>query len=289
MSEEPGALDARGAGDADGSRHLAPAVAESLFRLRGRTPIAAQDVFLSVLIPVYNEAETVEALVDLVNESPFPKEIICVDDGSTDDSPGVLRRLRADGRIQRLIRHESNRGKGAAVRSALAASVGNIVLVQDADLEYDPADWPRVLAPLTDGRADAVYGSRFLGVEHRVVDFWHGLGNRALTAFSNMWSNVHLTDMMTCYKCMRGELARTLPLESARFGIDPEITAWLAHGGARMFEVPVSYSRRTYAQGKKIRWLDGIAVLWHIVRFNIRARRRVTAPRGGAGGRTEED
>ena len=259
---------------------LTPAAADSLFRLRGRTPIAPSDVLLSVLIPVFNEVETLEALIELVHGTPIRKEIICVDDGSTDGSGSVLERLLGTGRIQRLLRHEVNRGKGAAVRAALAMSVGNVVIVQDADLEYDPADWPRIIEPILDGRADAVFGSRFIGGMHRVVDFWHRLGNRTVTTFSNMLSNAHLTDAMTCYKTMRGELARSLPLSSDRFGIDSEVTAYLAHGGARIFEVPVSYSRRSYARGKKIRWHDGLAALAHIVRFNIRAWRWRSARSG---------
>lgn len=263
MSTAPGASDA--------APPLPPTAADSLFRLRGRTPIAPSDVLLSVLIPVYNEVETLEPLIELVHGTPIRKEIICIDDGSTDGSGEVLERLLGTGRIHRLLRHEVNRGKGAAVRAALAISMGSVVIVQDADLEYDPADWPRIIEPILDGRADAVFGSRFMGGMHRVVDFWHRLGNRAVTTFSNMLSNAHLTDAMTCYKTMRGELARSLPLASNRFGIDSELTAYLAHGGSRIFEVPVSYSRRSYARGKKIRWHDGLAALAHIVRFNVRA------------------
>ena len=257
-----------------GRHPLTPSTAEALFRLRGRTPIAAADVLLSVLIPVYNEIDTVEPLIELVNASPVRKEVICVDDRSTDGSGELLESMHADGQIAKLIRHPVNRGKGAAVRSALAASTGNIVLVQDADLEYDPGDYPRLIAPIVDGRADAVYGSRFLFGEHRVVDYWHCLGNRVLTTFSNMLSNAHLSDSCCCYKVIRGELARSLPLTSDRFGIDPEITAYLSHGGARIFEVPIRYVRRSYAEGKKIRWMDGVAALGHVLRYNHRARRR---------------
>jgi glycosyltransferase involved in cell wall biosynthesis len=153
----------------------------------------------------------------------------------------------------------------------LAASTGNVVIVQDADLEYDPADWPALLEPIIEGQADAVFGSRFLGGPHRVLYFWHSVGNAVLTTFSNMLTNLNLTDMETCYKAVRGETARTLHLTSDRFGFEPEITARLARAGARIYEVPISYSGRTYAEGKKIGWRDGVAALWHIVKFNALA------------------
>ena len=224
---------------------------------------------LSVLIPVYNEARTLEALIDRVRSSGLAWEIVCVDDHSTDGSGAILDRLLAEGRIQRLVHHERNRGKGAAIRSALAQSTGNVVVVQDADLEYDPADWPALLAPLVTGQADAVFGSRFLGGPHRVLFFWHAVGNRLLTTFSNMLTNLNLTDMETCYKAMRGDLARSLRLTSERFGLEPELTARLARSGARVYEVPISYAGRTYAEGKKINWKDGVAAFWHILRFNL--------------------
>jgi glycosyltransferase involved in cell wall biosynthesis len=164
-----------------------------------------------------------------------------------------------------------NRGKGAAIRTALAASTGNVVIVQDADLEYDPADWPALLSPIVDGMADAVFGSRFLGGPHRVLFFWHSVGNRVLTTMSNMFTNLNLTDMETCYKAIRGELARSLlpKLTANRFGFEPEVTARLARSGARIYEVPISYAGRTYAEGKKINWRDGVAAFWHIIRFNL--------------------
>jgi glycosyltransferase involved in cell wall biosynthesis len=246
-----------------------PSDVPAMSRMRGRTPIPGDDVRLSVLIPVYNERDTIELILDQVHAVPVPKEVICVDDCSTDGTPEILERLRAKGRVDRLVRHEVNRGKGAAIRTALAASTGNIVIVQDADLEYDPADWPSLLEPIMDGRADAVFGSRFLGGPHRVLYFWHSVGNATLTTLSNMFTNLNLTDMETCYKAIRGEVARSLKLKSDRFGFEPEITARLSRARARIFEVPISYSGRTYAEGKKIGWRDGLAAFWHIVRFNL--------------------
>ena len=226
---------------------------------------------LSVLIPVYNERNTIELILDQVHAVPVRKEIICVDDRSTDGTREMLQRLRDAGRIDTLVLHDVNRGKGAAIRTAMAASTGNVVIVQDADLEYDPADWPVLLEPIIDGRADAVFGSRFLGGPHRVLYFWHSIGNLCLTTFSNMLTNLNLTDMETCYKAIRGDVARALRLTSDRFGFEPEVTARLARARVRIFEVPISYSGRTYAEGKKIGWKDGVAAIMHIIRFNLLA------------------
>jgi glycosyltransferase involved in cell wall biosynthesis len=238
--------------------------------LRGRTPMAPAEVRLSVLIPVYNEEHTIVVIVDQVRATPLPKEIICVDDCSTDGSRAMLEQLLAEGRIDRLVHHPINRGKGAAIRTALKESTGSIVIVQDADLEYDPADWPALVAPIIDGRADAVFGSRFLGGgAHRVLFFWHYVGNKTLTTLSNMFTNMNLTDMETCYKAIRGDVARGLTLTATRFGFEPEVTARLAQAKARIFEVPISYSGRTYAEGKKIGWKDGVAAFWHIIRYNL--------------------
>lgn len=230
---------------------------------------------LSVLIPVYNEGETLEQAIRRVAavELPVDLEIICVDDASTDDSPAILEEFQAQGVVAAVVRHQENRGKGAAVRTAIGASSGDILVIQDADLEYDPGDFPLLLKPILEGRADAVYGSRFLGAPHRVLYFWHRLGNGFLTFVSNLLTDLNLTDMETCYKMVRGDLLRSLPLESDRFGIEPEITARLAQAGARIFEVPVSYAGRTYGEGKKIGWRDGIAALWHLIRFNLLSRR----------------
>ena len=239
--------------------------------MKTRTPIDPATVKLSVLIPVYNERDTIDLIVDQVRAAPGIKEIICVDDHSTDGTQQILETLLATGRVDQLFRQPVNRGKGAAIRQALSMSSGNIVIVQDADLEYDPADWDALLEPIIDGRADACFGSRFLGGPHRVLYYWHSVGNKMLTTYSNMLTNLNLTDMETCYKAMRGELARALlpSLRAERFGFEPEMTARLARSGARIYEVPISYSGRTYAEGKKIGWRDGLAAFWHITRFNL--------------------
>lgn len=246
-----------------------PSSIDALPRMRGLTPLDPSRIVLSVLIPVYNERATIELILDQVHAVPVRMEIICVDDGSRDGTREILQRQKDAGRIDTLIIHEKNRGKGAAIRSAIAASTGNVVMVQDADLEYDPADWPSLLQPIIDGRADAVFGSRFLGGPHRVLYFWHSVGNAALTMLSNMLSDLNLTDMETCYKAIRGDLARSLHLTSDRFGFEPEVTARLAQAGVRIYEVPISYSGRTYSEGKKIGWRDGVAAVAHIIRYNL--------------------
>jgi glycosyltransferase involved in cell wall biosynthesis len=233
------------------------------------TPLKKMEMLVSVLMPVYNEADTVAEIVERVRAAPYATEIICVDDCSTDGTRAILATLLESGKIHQAIYQERNRGKGAAVRAAIAASHGDVVIVQDADLEYNPADWPALFEPLIQGRADAVFGSRFLGGTHRVLYYWHSVGNGFLTMLSNMFSNLNLTDMECCYKAIRGDLARSLSLRSERFGFEPEITARLAHANARIFEVPVSYSGRTYLEGKKITWRDGFAALIHILRYNL--------------------
>jgi glycosyltransferase involved in cell wall biosynthesis len=233
------------------------------------TPLRKADLLVSVLIPVYNEVETIAEIVERVRATPYVTEIICVDDCSTDGTRDVLAQLLRDKKIAQAIYQKKNRGKGAAVRTAIAASHGDIVIVQDADLEYSPSDWATLFEPLIQGRADAVFGSRFLGGTHRVLYYWHSVGNGVLTTLSNMFSNLNLTDMECCYKAVRGELARSLMLKSERFGFEPEITARLAHANARIYEVPVAYSGRTYLEGKKITWRDGMAALFHILRYNI--------------------
>ncbi|HXJ31477.1 MAG TPA: glycosyltransferase family 2 protein [Gemmatimonadales bacterium] len=227
------------------------------------------ELTLSVIVPAYNEASTVEQIVDRLHELPLRLEVIAVNDASKDGTGAVLDRLASRGALQRVIHHPENRGKGAALRSGIAAATGDVVVVQDADLEYDPTDLPRLLAPIRDGRADAVYGSRFQGGPHRVLFFWHSIGNRVLTLVSNMFTNLNLTDMETCYKLVRRDLLQRLPLTSDRFGFEVEITARLAQAGARIWELPITYSGRTYAEGKKITWRDGLAALWHILRFNL--------------------
>jgi glycosyltransferase involved in cell wall biosynthesis len=252
-------------------RRFTPNAIDALPRLRGRTPMHPDGLVLSVLMPVYNERNTIELIIDQVHAVPVKKEIVVVDDCSRDGTREILQRLKDAGRIDTLVFHDVNRGKGAAIRTALASSTGSVVIVQDADLEYDPADWPALLEPIIDGRADAVFGSRFLGGPHRVLYFWHSVGNTVLTTFSNMFTNLNLTDMETCYKAITGDLARSLRLTSDRFGFEPEVTARLARAKARIFEVPISYSGRTYAEGKKIGWKDGVAAVLHIIRYNLLA------------------
>ena len=232
------------------------------------------DILVSAIMPAYNEEATVEAAVRRVREAPLRTEIVCVNDASTDRTGAILDRLKQDGLIHQAVHHPRNRGKGAAVRSGIQAATGHVIVVQDADLEYDPMDLPTLLDPIRRNKADAVYGSRFQSGPRRVLYFWHAVGNRFLTLLSNMLTDLNLTDMETCYKMVRADLMKSLPLASDRFGIEVELTARLARAGARIWEVPISYSGRTYAEGKKIDWRDGVAALWHILRFNLLASHR---------------
>ena len=225
---------------------------------------------LSVVIPAFNERDTIEELIRRVRSVPLPKEIIVIDDGSTDGTREILARLERHAGITVRL-HDRNRGKGAAIATGFGCVSGDIVVIQDADLEYDPAEYPRLIQPIIEGKADVVFGSRFLGGGgHRVLYFWHFVGNRALTMMSNMFTNLNLTDMETCYKVFSRKAVESIrsTLKQTRFGIEPELTAKVARRGFRIFEVPISYSGRTYLEGKKIGWRDGVKALWCIVRYS---------------------
>ncbi len=222
---------------------------------------------LSVIIPCYNEQGTIASLIAMVQASPWVQEIIVVDDGSQDKSREILEAI-IDPQV-RVIMHTVNQGKGAALRTGFSHATSDFVIVQDADLEYDPSEYPLVLEPLLDNRADVVFGSRFLsGRPHRVLYFWHSLGNRFLTLMSNMFTDLNLTDMETCYKCFRREVIQAIDIEEDRFGFEPEITAKLAKLHLRIYEVGISYSGRTYDEGKKIGWRDGVRAIYCIVRYS---------------------
>jgi glycosyltransferase involved in cell wall biosynthesis len=222
---------------------------------------------LSVVIPCYNEEATIQSLINLVLNSPWVAEIIVVDDGSKDRSREILATVN-DPKVQ-VVLHDFNKGKGAALRTGFQHATSEFVIVQDADLEYDPSEYPLVLEPLLDDRADVVFGSRFLsGRPHRVLYFWHSLGNKFLTLMSNMFTDLNLTDMETCYKCFRREVIQSITIEEDRFGFEPEITAKLAKMRIPIFEVGISYSGRTYDEGKKIGWRDGVRAVYCIVRYS---------------------
>ncbi|MFN8176559.1 MAG: glycosyltransferase family 2 protein [bacterium] len=224
---------------------------------------------LSVIMPVYNEARTVEEIVRRVQAAPFPleKEILLVDDASTDGTGAILERLAGNG--VRVFHHAVNQGKGAAIRTAQAHVTGDLVVVQDADLEYYPEEYGVLAAPILDGRADVVYGTRFLGT-HRVFLYWHYLGNQFLTWVTNVLYNTMLSDMETCFKMTRAEIFTSIRLEANRFGFEPEFTAKIFKRGYKVYEVPISYNGRGYEEGKKITWRDGIAALWFLFKFRFR-------------------
>jgi glycosyltransferase involved in cell wall biosynthesis len=234
-------------------------------------------VKLSVLIPVYNEERTLEEVVRRVRSIELPKEIILVDDGSKDRSREILTQLQKEGEQApdplneiRIFLQPNNQGKGAAIKVALDHARGDVIIIQDADLEYDPHDYPALLEPIERGLADVVYGTRFAGGgAHRVLFFWHSLGNRMLTLISNMLTNLNLSDMEVGYKMFRGEVLRSIKLESKRFGFEPEVTLKLAKKGYRFYEVPISYYGRTYQEGKKITWKDGVSALYYMLRFRL--------------------
>lgn len=242
--------------------------------------LSKETVKLSIIVPVYNEAATIRDVLRRVVQAPFAKEIVVVDDGSTDGTADILKDLDSFKASLsqdfpptpfdlKVLFSDRNQGKGAAIRMALSAITGDIVLIQDADLEYNPAEYPRLLDPIFAGTADVVYGSRFLGFPRRVLFFWHSVGNKFLTLVSNMLTDLNLTDMETGYKVFRTEVLRSISLRSNRFEFEPEVTARIARQGLRIYEVPISYAGRTYAEGKKIKWKDGMATLWAIVRYNL--------------------
>jgi len=223
---------------------------------------------LSIVIPVYNERDTLHILISKVEAVDFMKEIIIIDDYSTDGTQDVLKKYEGQENIQ-VLYHERNKGKGAALRTGFSKAQGDIIIIQDADLEYDPVDYGILLAPILDGRADVVYGSRFQGGTHRVLFFWHYLGNKFLTTLSNMFTNLNLTDMETGYKVFTKKVNDTLILKCDRFGFEPEFTAKVAKNKFRIYEVPISYSGRDYSEGKKITWKDGFAAIWYIFKYRF--------------------
>lgn len=228
---------------------------------------------LSVVIPAYNESATIEEIVGRAQAVPVTKEIIIVDDASTDGTLEILERFETQVNVS-VRRHEVNQGKGAALRTGIRIASGDMVIIQDADLEYDPNEYPKLMAPIEEGLADVVYGSRFAGGEaHRVLYFWHSVGNRLLTLLSNMFTNLNLTDMEVCYKVFRRDVIQSIDIEEDRFGFEPEITAKISRLGCRVYEVGISYSGRTYGEGKKIGWKDGVRAIICIVKYGIRPAR----------------
>ena len=230
---------------------------------------------LSIIIPVFNEVNTIASIIQKVQSADYDKEIIVVDDASTDGTKDILQKLSQQPKLK-IFYHERNRGKGAAIRTAIKNITGNITIIQDADLEYDPVDYTILLKPILDGRADVVYGSRFQGGPHRVLFFWHYLGNKFLTLFSNMMTNLNLTDMETGYKAFKSNVIKNISLSSDRFGFEPEVTAKIAHNNNyKIYEVPISYSGRDYSEGKKIGWKDGVAAIYFILKYNIQAKLKI--------------
>jgi len=233
--------------------------------------VRSQIMKLSVVMPIYNERNTLRSVIQRVLSVPLDIELLCVDDGSSDGSTEILSELRAEHENLRFFLQPHNMGKGAALRRGIQEATGDFVIVQDADLEYDPQDYPTLLDPLTQGKADVVYGSRFLGSgPHRVLYFWHSVGNWILTLLSNCLTNINLSDMETCYKAFRREVIQSIPIEENRFGFEPEITVKVAKRRLRIYEVGISYWGRTYEEGKKIGWKDGVRALWCLLKYSIK-------------------
>lgn len=244
--------------------HLETDVAR--FVANRRTPLP-EGMKISVVMPVYNEKDTINEILDVVKSVPLPKEIIVVDDYSTDGTREILQDI--DDPDIRIFYHEENKGKGAALASGFEQVRGDIVIIQDADLEYNPREYFGLIRPILEGKADVVYGSRFIGESHRVLLFWHYLGNRFLTLLSNTFTNLNLTDMETCYKAFRAGLLEDITIRSKRFGVEPELTAKFAKKHCRIYEIPISYSGRDYSEGKKIGWKDGVSAIWNIIKFRF--------------------
>ncbi len=235
--------------------------------VENRRPPLPDGMKISVVMPVYNEKDTINEILDIVKAVPLPKEIIVVDDYSTDGTREVLQDI--DDPDIRVFFHDMNKGKGAALSTGFQEVTGNIVIIQDADLEYNPQEYFRLIRPILEGKADVVYGSRFIGESHRVLFFWHYIGNKFLTLLSNMFTNLNLTDMETCYKVFRAELLDGMEIRSKRFGVEPELTAKFARRRCRIWEIPITYSGRDYSEGKKIGWKDGISAIWSIIKFRV--------------------
>ncbi len=250
----------------------------------GGLPSGVERLVISIVVPVYNEIATVERILGRVARLPLAKEVIVVDDGSTDGTRGLLVELEERGLVDRLLLHDRNRGKGASLRTGLEQATGDVVVVQDADLEYDPRDLPALLVPIARGEADAVFGSRFPHPLYRERPTLHLVANKFLTMASNLFTGLGLTDMETCYKVVRADLLRTLPLRANRFGIEPEIASRLAQAGARVRELPISYRPRGKGAGKKIGWKDGVAALWYIVASSVLGPKAPRWRPGGGGG-----
>ncbi|MFC1541694.1 glycosyltransferase family 2 protein [Candidatus Latescibacterota bacterium] len=223
---------------------------------------------LSIVIPLYNEKSTIREILKRIRQTPFEKEIIIVDDSSTDGSRELLKEMENDSDL-RIFYHDKNSGKGASLRTGFKHVTGDIIIIQDADLEYDPSEYKDLIKPITDDKADVVYGSRFLGAPHRVLFFWHSVANNILTFISNMLTNLNLSDMETCYKVFRREVIEQISIRSSRFGVEPELTAKIARLNVRIYEIPITYSGRKYSEGKKIGWKDAISALFSIIKYKF--------------------